>query len=96
MDTKQWISKDGKTTCDDLVKDGYCKDGKPIDKDSNGYQLGKEFNYPEINCCACGAGSLQDAEESFIGGTCTHQQSSPDNWAVNNCKLFSKFGCDEL
>jgi hypothetical protein len=56
-------------------------------------QQGKAFNYPENNCCACGAGQIQDTEQSFIGGTCTHKSFL--NKDVEQCKVLSKYGCDE-
>jgi len=92
VDTPLWTLPDGTTTCADLVTAGTCGAGALIDAGS-GLQQGKAFNYPENNCCACGAGQIQDTEQSFIGGTCTHKSFL--NKDVEQCKVLSKYGCDE-
>jgi hypothetical protein len=37
----------------------YCKDGLP-DYDNYGDMFGLKYNWPELNCCACGGGSRTD------------------------------------
>lgn len=39
----------------------FCKDGKP-DYDNHSDMFGMMFNWPELNCCACGGGSRQSDE----------------------------------
>ena len=43
-------------TCD-LYSKYFCKDGYP-DYDANTDMFGMIYNWPELNCCACGGGSL--------------------------------------
>jgi len=45
-------------TCNHYAKN-FCKDGKP-DLDNHADMFGMQFNWPELNCCACGGGSRKD------------------------------------
>lgn len=43
-------------TCDAYAANGLCLGGKPAE--GKGWSLGKGMNFPELNCCVCGGGSL--------------------------------------
>ena len=45
-------------TCNHYAKN-FCKGGKP-DLDNHADMFGIQFNWPELNCCACGGGSRKD------------------------------------
>eukprot|EP00928_Gymnodinium_smaydae_P099476 TRINITY_DN9506_c0_g1_i1.p2 TRINITY_DN9506_c0_g1~~TRINITY_DN9506_c0_g1_i1.p2 ORF type:complete len:174 (-),score=31.66 TRINITY_DN9506_c0_g1_i1:72-593(-) len=42
-------------TCEGYEIRGWCKDGQ---KTTGSFAFGKDMNYPERNCCACGGGTV--------------------------------------
>lgn len=58
---------------------------------------GSRFNFPEMNCCACGKNkNINAAEEkpSIYGGECTHLPvESKSKVVVEYCKVRNKRQC---
>eukprot|EP00808_Paulinella_micropora_P003794 g33818.t1 len=54
VDTPDWHNFFG-YTCSDYTKAGWCANGAVVSGEE--WALGKVFNYPELSCCACGAGT---------------------------------------
>merc|ERR1719456_1917522 len=64
-DTEGWTNNFN-TLCQGYVDQGWCMNGA-VAEDML-WTSGQEYNYPELNCCACGGGT---GGTTGAGGGCT-------------------------
>ena len=69
-DTFGWKDKNG-NDCQYYQKKNICKDNRINRVASSVFIAGSEYNFPELNCCACGkTGTLFYQDQKKKPGTC--------------------------